>query len=80
MISLMLAYFGPETTLPLASGIVAAVGFVFVVGRNGLHYIARKARGAWRFGKQPEVAGRAGRKVSETPAAEAPSPAPDLEV
>ena len=79
MVSLIFAYFGPETTLPFASGIVAVVGFVFMVGRNGLNYVGRKLRRALRFGKPPEVVGRASRKVGETVVVESPTTAPDLE-
>ena len=81
MVSIIFAYFGPETTLPLASALVAVVGFIFMVGRNGLFYIGRKLRSLFRFGKEPAVVGRAGVKVGETATAAAPAPVftPDVE-
>ena len=79
MVSLIFAYFGPETTLPFASGIVMVIGFVIMVGRNGLNYLGRKLRRALRFGKEPEVVGRASRNL-ESPLADEPTTADaDLE-
>ena len=40
----ILAYFGPETVLPLATVVSAAVGFVLMVGKAPFHAAAR----VWR--------------------------------
>ena len=38
------AYFGPETTLPLASVLVGVVGFFLTVGRVAFSGLAQKVR------------------------------------
>jgi hypothetical protein len=40
------AYFGPETTLPLASVLAASLGFVMMMGRGSLRFVVRVARAA----------------------------------
>jgi len=44
MSGLLFAYFGPETTLPLASTFAAVTGFVLAAGRAVTFWFARKAR------------------------------------
>jgi hypothetical protein len=40
------AYFGPETTLPLASVLAASLGFLMMMGRGSLRFAARVGRAA----------------------------------
>lgn len=40
----LFAYFGPETTLPLASAVAAVVGVVLTVGRLGYATVVRWVR------------------------------------
>lgn len=44
----ILAYFGPETTLPVASVVAAAMGFVLATGRLITTWISRKFRSPGR--------------------------------
>lgn len=39
--SILFAYFGPETTLPLASAATAIVGFFLMMGRLSISFITR---------------------------------------
>jgi hypothetical protein len=55
---LLLAYFAPELTFPLASALAAAMGFIMLVGRaplrivsRGLRLMARPFRSAARNGR-----------------------------
>jgi hypothetical protein len=41
---MIFAYFGPETTLPVASAVAAAVGFVLTAGRFVTAWIAQRFR------------------------------------
>ena len=41
-----LAYFGPETTVPLASVLATAVGFMMMMGRGSLRTVSRTVRSA----------------------------------
>ena len=45
---MIFAYFGPETTLPLASTIASVTGVVLVSGRVMLSWFSRKFRSASR--------------------------------
>jgi hypothetical protein len=49
MPGMILAYFGPETVLPLTSIVAAAVGVVMMFGRNSLRFALMFARRASRF-------------------------------
>jgi hypothetical protein len=72
------AYFGPETTLPLISGIMAVVGFAFVMGRNGFYFLGRWFRGvAGRLGlaQRPVSGARTPRKISDLAPADLERPA-----
>jgi hypothetical protein len=42
----MLAYFGPETMMPVASILAAVGGAVLMFGRNTLYFVKRVFRGA----------------------------------
>jgi hypothetical protein len=42
MIAQLLAYFGPETTLPVASAVAATVGSVLAFGRLLVAWVGRK--------------------------------------
>jgi hypothetical protein len=44
----LLGYFGPETTLPLASTLAAVAGFFLTVGRFFLSGLSRRLRGWFR--------------------------------
>lgn len=44
MSGLIFAYFGPETTLPLASTFAAVTGFVLAAGRAVTFWLSKKAR------------------------------------
>lgn len=46
------AYFGPETTLPLASVLAASLGFLMMMGRGSLRFAARFGRAAVRLGEK----------------------------
>ncbi len=60
MPGMILAYFGPETVLPMTSIVAAAVGVVMMFGRNSLRFALMFARRAFRFvakgsrGRRPE--------------------------
>jgi hypothetical protein len=60
MPGMILAYFGPETVLPLTSIVAAAVGVVMMFGRNSLRFALMFARRASRLvarvfrGRRPE--------------------------
>jgi hypothetical protein len=41
---MILAYFGPDTTLPVASAVAAVFGVVLVSGRMLLAFLRRKLR------------------------------------
>jgi len=43
---LFLAYFGPETTVPLASVLATVVGVVMMMGRGSLRTVSRTVRAA----------------------------------
>jgi hypothetical protein len=43
------AYFGPETSLPLASGVMAIVGFAFMMGRRCYYFVGNRLRGVSRW-------------------------------
>lgn len=45
----LLGYFGPETTLPLASVFAAVVGFFLTVGRLFFSGLTRRLRSWFRF-------------------------------
>jgi hypothetical protein len=62
----LFAYFGPETTLPLASGIMTVVGFAFMMGRNSFSFLGRQIRGVAQRSSLAErqgVAGKPRRKI-----------------
>lgn len=60
---MVFAYFGPETTLPLASVLAASLGFLMMMGRGSLRFVTRLARSAVsRLGKKSMS------KASPTPA------------
>ncbi|HEV3163544.1 MAG TPA: hypothetical protein VGZ22_05850 [Isosphaeraceae bacterium] len=42
--SLLFAYVGPETLLPLTSGVAGIVGLALVFGRNVVRFAARSFR------------------------------------
>jgi hypothetical protein len=46
--NLMLAYFSPETMLPLSSLIATIVGFALLVKRNSIRFVAHCCREALR--------------------------------
>ncbi len=48
MSTLIFAYFGPETTLPVASVLAAAVGFILASGRLVTSWITQKFRSSKR--------------------------------
>jgi hypothetical protein len=45
---MIFAYFGPETSLPLASAATAVVGFALMVGRVSMAFMSRRLRAAHR--------------------------------
>lgn len=49
MSTLLLGYFGPETTLPVASAVAATVGFFLTVGRFFFSGVTRRLRGWLRL-------------------------------
>jgi hypothetical protein len=60
----LFAYFGPETTLPLASVLAASLGFVMMMGRSSLRIVRRVARSVMprskanhrgKFGDAPQM-------------------------
>jgi hypothetical protein len=77
----LLAYFGPETMMPLASVLAAAGGAFLLFGRSIFGFFAKGLRGAGRAfglgGAKPEVpVGRpAGRRAPEDPTPASPDPA-----
>ncbi len=48
MTMMILSYFGPETTLPVASTVAAVVGFFLTVGRFFFSGFTRRLRGWFR--------------------------------
>jgi type IV secretory pathway VirB2 component (pilin) len=54
-----LAYLGPETTLPLASALVAVVGFFLAFGRNSWRLIVLGVGRVFRRGDGQSAARRA---------------------
>jgi hypothetical protein len=40
----LFAYFGPEASLPLASGIMAILGFALMMGRSCLTFVGQRFR------------------------------------
>jgi hypothetical protein len=56
---MLFAYFGPEVTLPVASILVAAGGFIMMIGRAPFRFAARvirsAIRGLKRVGKKLDV-------------------------
>ncbi len=46
--TIILAYFGPETTLPVASILAASVGFIMMAGRVSLATVTRWFRSSER--------------------------------
>ncbi len=73
----VLAYFGPEVSLPLASGIVAVLGFVLMMGRSCFHFVGGRIRGvARRFGSTDLQVGqgRSARKIGALVVLESPPP------
>ena len=48
---LIFAYFGPETTLPVATAISALVGFLLLVARAPLRLVGQSARKAARWAR-----------------------------
>ena len=66
----LFAYFGPETSLPLASGIVAVAGFALMMGRKSFQFLGRRVRAVarWLVRSEPRfVAGRPSRKITGSP-------------
>jgi hypothetical protein len=47
-LGITLAYFSPETTLPLASAIAAVLGFGLLVVRAPVRVVKEGARRAWK--------------------------------
>jgi hypothetical protein len=47
-LGITLAYFSPETTLPVASAIAAALGFGLLVIRAPVRVVKEGARRAWK--------------------------------
>jgi hypothetical protein len=45
---MLFAYFGPEVTLPVASVLAGALGFIMMVGRAPFRFIGRLFRGGSR--------------------------------
>ena len=43
------AYFGPETTVPLASVLAASLGFLMMMGRGSIRFASRVIRGSLRW-------------------------------
>ncbi|HEU5116254.1 MAG TPA: hypothetical protein VFT74_06200 [Isosphaeraceae bacterium] len=48
MTMMLVGYFGPETTLPVASALAAVVGFFLTVGRFFFSSFARRLRSWFR--------------------------------
>ncbi len=48
MTMILFAYFGPETTLPVASGLTALVGLALVTGRQAVALVVKGIRRAIR--------------------------------
>ena len=42
--NVIFSYIAPETTLPVASSLVAAAGFVMMLARASLRYVSRLGR------------------------------------
>lgn len=45
---MILAYFGPETTLPVASALTAVAGFALMIARASWAWLTRRSRPAGR--------------------------------
>jgi len=56
------AYFGPETTLPLASVLAASLGFIMMMGRGSLRFVIRIVRAAI-----PQVGAKSKRNAGTPP-------------
>ncbi|APW62271.1 hypothetical protein [Paludisphaera borealis] len=46
---MVLAYFGPETVLPVTSIVATVIGVVMMMGRSSLHWMFAGVKGAVRF-------------------------------
>jgi hypothetical protein len=79
----LFAYFGPETSLPLASGIMAVLGFAFMMGRSCFYFVGHRIRGVTRWFTPAESqagSARMPRKIGELVNLGAPpSPGPALD-
>jgi hypothetical protein len=71
----LFAYFGPETSLPLASGLMAVLGFAFMMGRSCFYFVGNRFRGVSRwFGTaEPRVgSSRVARRIEPLVVVETP--------
>jgi hypothetical protein len=57
------AYFGPETSLPVASAGAAVLGFALMLGRSGINLLVRGCKAA--FAGSPKGERQAGRPARE---------------